>query len=74
MIRSILVKIYSLKFLLYLLVQLIPQILMNKLFIIILITIISISNAQSKTSIKVLYKKINDQIITNIDLENEKNI
>ena len=44
---------------------------MNKLFIIILITIISISNAQSKTSIKVLYK-INDQIITNIDLENEK--
>ena len=44
---------------------------MNKLFLIILITIISISSAQSKISIKVLYK-INDQIITNIDLKNEK--
>ena len=44
---------------------------MNKLIILIFIIGIFTSNSFSKTSIKVLYK-INDQIITNIDLENEK--
>ncbi len=44
---------------------------MNKLIILIFIIGIFTSNSFSKTSIKVLYK-INDQIITNIDLDNEK--
>ena len=41
------------------------------LILILIITIYPSSEVQSKMSLEILYK-INDQIVTNIDLENEK--